>query len=61
VGQIKTRRIAIKEGAYFKGNIEVVQPVSVVAIRPPGAEGAVPGETETEKKTPAGDKPLATD
>jgi cytoskeletal protein CcmA (bactofilin family) len=34
VGKIKTRRIAIKDGAYFKGNIEVVQPSAVVAIRP---------------------------
>ena len=44
VGQIKSRRIAIKDGAYFKGNIELVQPReavqprSVVAIRPPEAE-----------------------
>jgi cytoskeletal protein CcmA (bactofilin family) len=38
VAHIKTRRIAIHDGAYFKGNIEVVQPRSVVAIRPPRAE-----------------------
>ena len=38
LGQIKTRRIAIKDGAYFKGNIEVVQPRALVAIRPPEAE-----------------------
>jgi cytoskeletal protein CcmA (bactofilin family) len=43
VAQIKTRRIAIKDGAYFKGNIEVVQPKSVVAIRPTGTED---GKTE---------------
>src|SRR5262245_48758225 len=40
VGDIKTRRIAIKDGAFFKGNIEVIQPRSVAAIRPTGAEGA---------------------
>lgn len=40
VGEIKTRRIAIKDGAFFKGNIEVVQPKSVVAIRPTGTDVA---------------------
>jgi cytoskeletal protein CcmA (bactofilin family) len=39
VGKIKTRRIAIKDGAFFKGNIEVVQPRAVAPIRPV-AEGA---------------------
>ena len=36
-GEIKTRRIAIKDGAYFKGNIEVLQPIAVVPVRPPAA------------------------
>lgn len=40
VGEIKTRRLAIKDGAYFKGNIEVVQSKPVVAIRPNVAEAA---------------------
>jgi cytoskeletal protein CcmA (bactofilin family) len=40
IGQIKTHRIAIKDGAYFKGNIEVIQPKSVVAIRPTRAKPA---------------------
>jgi cytoskeletal protein CcmA (bactofilin family) len=35
VAKIKTRRIAIKDGAFFKGNIEVVQPRSVVPMKPP--------------------------
>jgi len=43
VGQIKTRRISIKDGAYFKGDIEVVPPVPVVAGRPRGADVAVIG------------------
>ena len=30
VAQIKTRRIAIKDGAYFKGNIEVVLPSRLI-------------------------------
>jgi hypothetical protein len=34
VGQIITRRIIIQDGAYFKGDIEAVQPVTVVAARP---------------------------
>jgi cytoskeletal protein CcmA (bactofilin family) len=33
-GEIKTRRLAIKDGAYFKGKIEVLQSKSVTAIRP---------------------------
>ena len=59
-GQIKTRRIAIKDGAYFKGNIEVVQPSSVVAVRRSGAEVAVIGETEKERAESATNELLAT-
>lgn len=40
VGQIITRRIAVQDGAYFKGDIEVVQ-TSAVAARPRGPEVAV--------------------
>ena len=53
VGQIKTRRIAVQDGAFFKGDIEVVQP-SVVAARSRGAEVTVmnkkePSEAESNK------------
>jgi cytoskeletal protein CcmA (bactofilin family) len=34
LGKIKTRRIAIKDGAFFKGNIEVMLPRAVAPIRP---------------------------
>jgi cytoskeletal protein CcmA (bactofilin family) len=34
VGKIKTRRIAIKDGAFFKGNIEVVLPRAVTPMKP---------------------------
>jgi cytoskeletal protein CcmA (bactofilin family) len=40
VGEIKARCIAIKDGAYFKGNIEVIESKSVVSIRQPEAEVA---------------------
>jgi cytoskeletal protein CcmA (bactofilin family) len=49
VGQIKTRRIAVQDGAYFKGDIEVVQ-ASVVAARPRGPEVAI---IEMSKKEPS--------
>jgi cytoskeletal protein CcmA (bactofilin family) len=39
VGKIRTRRIAIKDGAFFKGNVEVVQARAVAPIRP-AAEAA---------------------
>jgi cytoskeletal protein CcmA (bactofilin family) len=39
IGKIKTRRIAIKDGAFFKGNVEVVQLRAVAPVRPV-AEGA---------------------
>jgi cytoskeletal protein CcmA (bactofilin family) len=41
LGKIKTRRIAIKDGAFFKGNIEVVLPRAVAPIRP-ASEGLNP-------------------
>jgi|SRR5215469_1939211 len=41
VGDIKTRRLAIKDGAFFKGNVEVIQtPKPVVAIRPTVGDAA---------------------
>jgi cytoskeletal protein CcmA (bactofilin family) len=42
MGKIKTRRIAIKDGAFFKGNIEVVQP-RVVAVMKPVERGEATG------------------
>jgi cytoskeletal protein CcmA (bactofilin family) len=42
MGKIRTRRIAIKDGAFFKGNIEVVQPRAVAPIRP---QATPPAET----------------
>ena len=46
VGQIITRRIVIKDGAYFKGDIEVLRPLTVVAGHPRGADVAVIGMTK---------------
>jgi cytoskeletal protein CcmA (bactofilin family) len=60
VGQIKTRRISIKDGAYFKGDIEVVPPVSAVAGRPRGADVAVIGMTKEAAAHLEGNELLAT-
>lgn len=60
VGQIITRRIVIKDGAYFKGDIEVVQPVTVVAGRPRGADVAVIGMAKEEAADREGNELLAT-
>lgn len=60
VGQIKTRRIAIKDGAYFKGNIEVIQAVSGVAVRPARPEVAVIEINEKETADPESKELLAT-
>jgi cytoskeletal protein CcmA (bactofilin family) len=56
VGQIKTRRIAVQDGAYFKGDIEVVQPPAVAA-RP---EVAVIGVAKKEQSKAESDELLAT-
>ena len=59
LGQIITRRIVIKDGAYFKGDVEVVQPATVVASRPRGAEVAVIEMTKKEGLDAESDKLLA--
>lgn len=58
-GQIITRRIVIKDGAYFKGNIEIVQPATVVVGRPRGADVAVIGMTKQETADLEGSEMLA--
>jgi len=60
LGQIITRRIVIKDGAYFKGDIEVVQPATVVAGRPRGADVAVIGMAKEEMADLDGNELLAT-
>ena len=42
VGDIKTARIGIEDGAYFKGNIDIVRPEAPVPPRPPRKPAAAP-------------------
>ena len=43
IGDIRTARIIIEDGAYFKGSIDIVKPEPAkAASRPPQAQAAVP-------------------
>jgi cytoskeletal protein CcmA (bactofilin family) len=45
VGDIKTARIVIEDGAYFKGSIDITKPEvrqQPVASRPPATQAAAP-------------------
>jgi cytoskeletal protein CcmA (bactofilin family) len=35
LGDIRTPRIVIKEGAFFKGTVDVVRPAPILVLRPP--------------------------
>jgi cytoskeletal protein CcmA (bactofilin family) len=54
VGDIKTGRIIIEDGAYFKGSIDIVKAEAAkpaVAVRPAAAEAlALPAHTVGEPK-----------
>jgi cytoskeletal protein CcmA (bactofilin family) len=44
LGDIKTARIVIEDGAYFKGNIDIVRAPSVPAAKPPQPVAVKPAE-----------------
>jgi cytoskeletal protein CcmA (bactofilin family) len=50
VGDIKTARIIIEDGAYFKGSIDIVKPEPV---RPAAKPTAAPAPTGVPNQTPA--------
>jgi len=56
VGDIKTTRIVIEDGAYFKGSIDIVRPEAKAAAqpaRPPAATATVPAATAAAAAVPA--------
>jgi cytoskeletal protein CcmA (bactofilin family) len=47
-GDVQTRRIAIEEGAYFKGKLEILaESKSVAAGNPAGAAAPIPAKSTT--------------
>ncbi|MEP7353360.1 MAG: polymer-forming cytoskeletal protein [Acidobacteriota bacterium] len=55
IGDIKTARIVIEDGAYFKGNIDIVRPPAVVAPKPAQPINAKPAQQEAPKAAGAGE------
>ncbi|HLK62433.1 MAG TPA: polymer-forming cytoskeletal protein [Bryobacteraceae bacterium] len=54
VGDIKTARIIIEDGAYFKGSIDIVKPEPVKAAQPPKQQQPVPAATAAHAPASAG-------
>jgi cytoskeletal protein CcmA (bactofilin family) len=42
MGDIRTARIVIEDGAYFKGSIDIIKPEPVKASAKPAAAAAAP-------------------
>jgi cytoskeletal protein CcmA (bactofilin family) len=42
MGDIRTARIVIEDGAYFKGSIDIIKPEPVKATAKPAASAAAP-------------------
>ena len=55
VGDIRTARIIIEDGAYFKGSIDIVkpEPAAKTAVKPPQAAGSVAAPASAGTAPPA--------
>jgi cytoskeletal protein CcmA (bactofilin family) len=53
LGDIRTARIVIEDGAYFKGSIDIIKPEPVKASAKPAASAAAPAAAPTPTPTPA--------
>jgi cytoskeletal protein CcmA (bactofilin family) len=54
VGDIKTARIIIEDGAYFKGSIDIVKPEPVKAAPKPAQPAAAPASNANQASVTAG-------
>jgi cytoskeletal protein CcmA (bactofilin family) len=54
VGDIRTARIIIEDGAYFKGSIDIVKPEPAKASAPRPQQQAAPATTTAHAPAPAG-------
>lgn len=53
LGDIRTARIVIEDGAYFKGSIDIIKPEPVKASSKPAAAAAAPTAPSTPAPAPA--------
>ncbi len=60
VGDIKTSRIVIEDGAYFKGSIDISKPNPNAAKGTPAVSSAPTSTHIVQQATPQADKPVAT-
>jgi cytoskeletal protein CcmA (bactofilin family) len=54
VGDIKTARIVIEDGAYFKGSIDIVKPEPAKPAPKPAVPAAAPPQAPVQAPLPAG-------